>query len=535
MDKNIVLGIDLGTTYSCAAYLHAGKPKIIPSEKGYATVPSVVGLTRKGEVVVGQPALDQMVTKPEDTIYSSKRLIGRKFNSLIVQRMKQLMTYSIVEGPNMETAVMLGMTRYTLPQISALILGEIREVAQRMLETEINRAVITVPAYYSDNQRQAVREAGRLAGLTVERIINEPTAAALAYGYNKGLNQKILIFDLGGGTFDVSILHLQANEFRVLATGGDTFLGGVDFDQRIVTYVIDKFKEATGKDLRGEKVPIERVRAAAERVKRELSSEKNAKIQLPFITQIKGDPVDLDLVLTRDQLNQLTGDLVDRTMTLCDRVMTSGNLKVKDIDEVLLVGGQTRMPLVQDKIEKHFGKTPRKGVHPDEVVACGAAILGGFLAQGTKIKLKDVLSIPIGIALPNGKFKPVLEQNTPIPAAKAYKVSVPPGAPLEVDVYQGDKATVVDNEYIGSFKFPAPREGEKKSALLELRFQLSEECLLTVEARNAETGAVTSQKMTTLQTPKSLRDGLATAMGEKDAKNDSSLRSFAKKVLGDDT
>lgn len=530
--QDIVLGIDLGTTYSCAAYVQAGKPRIIPSEKGYATLPSVVGMSRKGEIIVGHAAMDQMVTKPEDTIYGSKRLIGRKFNSLIVQRMREFMTYQIVEGPEASAAVMMGGKLYTLPQIAAFILAEMKETAQRHLQVELRKAVITVPAYYSDEQRHAVHEAGALAGLEVQKIVNEPTAAALAYGYNKGFDQKILVYDLGGGTFDVSILHVHGNEFRVLATGGDTFLGGLDFDNRVTAYVLEKFEQAVGKDIRSELIAMQRVRAAAELAKRRLSNEKTVKMELPFITEVKGEPVDLVLSLGREQLNRLTSDLVERTLTMCDEVLNTVKIQKSDINEILLVGGQTRMPLVQGKVTQHFGKPPRKGVHPDEVVACGAAILGDTSAGATPVKLKDVLSIPIGIALPGGRFKIVMERNMPIPATKAYKVNIPGDKPLEVDVYQGEKATIVDNEYLGTFRFAPDASAKGKVRMVEMRFDLNPEGLLTVRARDLERNTEVSTEMVTLHSPQSMRDGMAAAMQEKDREKGKWFNNLAQRILG---
>ncbi len=502
--KEIILGIDLGTTYSCAAYFQDGYPRIIPSEKGYTTVPSVVGLNRKGEIVIGHTAMDQMVTKPGETIYGSKRLIGRKFASMIVQQMRKIMTYPIVEGSNGEAAVILGGKPYDLSQISAFILSEIRDVAQGQLECPIHRAVITVPAYYNDNQRQAVKKAGHLAGFQVDRIVNEPTAAAIAYGFNKGFNHKILVYDFGGGTFDVSILHVHGNEFKVLATGGDTFLGGIDIDNRLKAYVLKKFQEATGKDLSSEPVPIQRLRAASEQTKRDLSSQETLEMLLPFITEVKGKPVDLRIKITRVELNRLAADLVDRTITICDEVLTAIGIKKTDLNEILLVGGQTRMPLVRHKVEKHFGKTPRKGVHPEEVVALGAAILANPEAATSQVQLRDVLSIPIGIALANGKFKVILDRNTPIPASKTYRVTLKNDKGLVIDIYQGEKTFVRENEYLGKFWFPPPPKGLRGGIDLEMRFELSAECLLTVRVKDLETGEQTSTKMMTMQTQISL-------------------------------
>jgi molecular chaperone DnaK len=530
--ENICIGIDLGTTFSCAAVVRNGKPRIIPSGKGYLTVPSVVGLTRKGEIIVGQPALDQMVTSPGQTIYGSKRLVGRKYNSMIVQKMLRVMNYPIIEGTDGEAAVKLAEQPYSLEQISAFILGEVKDMAQGTLGMEVKRAVITVPAYYNDNQRQAVVRAGELAGFKVERIVNEPTAAAIAYGFNRGFDQKILVYDLGGGTFDLSILNVRGNDFRVIATGGDTFLGGVDFDTCITEYIIDKFAEVTGKDIRPEKVAVERVRAAAERAKRELSLQREANIELPYLTEIKNEPIDLRIKLTQTQLNRLTKDLVVRTIQICEQVLQSVAIKPKEIDEILLVGGQTRMPLVQREVERFFGKAPRKGVHPDEVVALGASILGDSFISKTAVALHDVLAIPVGIALPNNRFKPILGNNTPIPASKSYKLTAIKTDAIEIDIYQGESENVLEDEYLGTFCFPPPPKERKGQQRLEMKFELSADCLLSVTATDLDTGKQTSAKMVTRQTPKSLVESMKAAMAEPASAKPKWFLAFAQRVLG---
>ena len=529
--QDIILGIDLGTTYSCAAFVKDGHPRIIPSEKGYATIPSVVALTRKGEIVTGHAALDHLVVDPGSTIYGAKRLVGRKFNSMLVQEIKQVMSYSIVEGDDGEAAVLLGGKTCSLSQISAYILSEIRDVAQGVLGQKITKAAITVPAYYSDNQRVAVKKAGALAGLQVEKIVNEPTAAAVAYGLNRGLNKKILIYDFGGGTFDVSVLHVRGNQFKVLATGGDTFLGGVDIDNRLTAFALRRFTETMGKDLSKEIVAVQRVRQAAERVKRELSEQNEAELVLPYITEIHRKPVDMKLAVTREQLNRFAADLVTRTLMICDQVLSSIQMRKSDIEEILLVGGQTRMPLVQERVEEHFEKSPRKGVHPDEVVALGAAILGNPIALESEVRLRDVLSIPIGIALPGGKFRIILDRNTPLPASKAYKVTVKREEMMVIDVYQGEHPKILHNEYLGTFSFPLPKPGANSEASYEMRFDLSPECLLTVKVRDVKTGDRKMVRMTTVQTPKSLQEGLKAAMAEKGTKEQSWFATFSKKIL----
>lgn len=530
----IVLGIDLGTTYSCAAYVGDGIPRVIPSEKGYTTMPSVVGLSPKGEIVVGHPAMDQMVTKPSETIYGSKRLVGRKFNSYIVQEMRQFMSYPIVEGSNGEAAVKIGEKQYDLSEISSFILSEIVAVAQGQLETKISRAVITVPAYYNDNQRQAVKRAGVMAGLQVDRIVNEPTAAAIAYGFNRKFKQTILIYDFGGGTFDVSVLQVNNNKFKVLATGGDTFLGGVDVDNRLTAYALEQFRKATGKDLVSEKVAMQRLRQAAEQCKRDLSDRTSVEMLLPFITKINDEAVDLRIKLTRDQLNRLSAHFVDRTLQMCDDVLDSVGMKSSQIDAVLLVGGQTRMPLIRERIAKHFGKEPRKGVHPEEVVALGAAILANMGAKGSSVQLRDVLSIPIGVALPGGGFKVIMDRNTPIPTSKSFRVTVKKDDMLVIDLYQGEHKRVLQNEYLGTFSFPAPEKGRRGGRDLEMRFELSPECLLAVHVRDLETGETTSTAMVTVQSPKSLKEALAAEAKEGTTPKSGWFQSFARGILGKD-
>jgi molecular chaperone DnaK len=353
----------------------------------------------------------------------------------------------------------------------------------------------------------------------------------VAYGFNKGFDEKVLVFDLGGGTFDISVLHVKGNEFKVLATGGDTFLGGVDFDTRLAAWVIERFTEATKKDISQERVAVQRIRAASERAKRDLSQEKRVKMQLPYVTEVSGEPVDLHLEITREQLNKLTADLVDRTLSMCDEVLQRIGLKHSDLNEILLVGGQTRMPLVQNKIHQHFGKPPRKGVHPDEVVALGAAILANPEEFKASPKLRDVLSIPIGIALPSGRFKPVLDRNTPIPAGRSYRLTLSKNEPIEIDIYQGESARILENEYLGTFAFPAPPKGSKREQKLEMRFDLSEECLLTVEARDTETGQKTAAQLLTTDTPKSLRDSMEQAVKDEKEAKPGWFKAFAQRVL----
>ena len=499
-----VLGIDLGTTNACVAHVRSRIPKVVPTDRGSLILPTVVALSDKGEFLVGAVAKDQLVTNPRNTIYGAKRLIGRKWSSKVVQELRNYYSYDIVEGPDGDAAVMLGGKVLTLPEISAMVLAHIRKIACQFLQKDIDEAIISVPAYYTDTQRQAVSEAGRLAGFEVRRIVNEPTAAALAYGFGRGLDQKILVYDLGGGTFDVSVLQLQGNVFEVLATGGDTFLGGVDFDNRIIDWVLEDFWRQHKIDLAGSPIAMQRVKKGAEAAKIDLSLIPNVTIDLPFIEEKKGRPLDLRVPLSRQQLDELTSDLVDRTFELCDQVLGEKRLRPQDIDEIILVGGQSRMPLVQQKIQQHFGKPPRKGVHPDECVALGAAILGDSLDQIDSVTLVDVLSMPIGIATPQNLFRRVLDKNTPIPATKSFRLPPPrePGKPIEIDIYQGDSDHIVDDEFLGSIRLPAAATGRR------IDFRLDEECLLKVRFEDPVKG-MTELELATRDTPESLRRALA--------------------------
>jgi molecular chaperone DnaK len=508
-----IIGIDLGTTNACVAHVRSRIPKVVPTDRGALILPTVVALTDRGDMLVGGAAKDQLVVNPKNTIYGAKRLIGRKWNSKIVQELRNYYSYDIVEGPNGDAAVSLGGKIHGLPEVSAMILAHIKKIAEAFLQKPIDAAVISVPAYYSDAQRQAVREAGRLAGFDVKRIVNEPTAAALAYGFSRGLDQKILVYDLGGGTFDVSVLQLTGNVFEVLATGGDTFLGGVDFDNRIIDWVLEDFWQKQKIDLAQSPIAMQRVKKGAEAAKIDLTLMPNVVIDLPFIEERKGKPVDIRLPLSRQQLNELTADLVDRTFQICDQVLAEKNLGPGDIDEIILVGGQSRMPLVQQKILEHFGKPPRKGVHPDECVALGAALLADSLDTIDSVTLVDVLSMPIGIALPNSHFRRVLEKNTTIPSSKSFRLPPPrePGQPIEIDIYQGDSDLIVDNEYLGSIRLPAAATGRR------IDFKLDEECLLKVSFDDPEKG-MTEVKLATRDTPDQLKKALAEASAEREAK-----------------
>jgi len=496
--KPITLGIDFGTTNTCVAYVRNRVAKCVPTDRGNLILPSVVALSEKGDLVVGAVAKDQMVVNPKNTVYGVKRLIGRQFQSRTVQEIRHYFSYEIVEGENGEAAVTLGGKTHSIAEISSFILGHCKRVSEVFLQQPVHDAVIAVPAYFTDSQRQAVKEAGRLAGFTVKRIVNEPTAAALAYGFNRGFDQKILVYDLGGGTFDLSVLQLNHNVFEVLATGGDTFLGGVDFDNRIIDYVLEEFRRQTKIDLSQSPIAMQRIKSAAEAAKIDLSVMANVQIELPYIEDRRGKPVDLRMPLSREKLNALTMDLVDRTFVAVGKALAEKSFDPRSLNEILLVGGQTRMPLVQGKAHQYFGRPPRKGVHPDECVALGAALLGDSLSETESVTLVDVLSVPIGIGLPSGRFRRVVERNVTIPVSRSLRLPPTREGTVEVDVFQGDSENIVDNEYLGTLKIPGAVAGAK------VNFNLDEECMLhvTVDGDEKRREVV----LATRDTPQSLKD-----------------------------
>ncbi|MDY7231127.1 TIGR02266 family protein [Hyalangium rubrum] len=502
-----IIGIDLGTTNSCSAYVRNGKPEVLRSREGHNTVPSILALNARGKLVVGHPAKGQMLTNPRQTVYGAKRLVGRAYDSPVVQHIKDRFHYEIAPGENGEAAVQLGNRIYSLQQISALILREVRELAQNHIGQPVSRAVITVPAYYNDNQRQAVRDAGRLAGIYVERILNEPTAASLAYGYGRKLHQRILVYDLGGGTFDASVLELHDNVYEVISTGGDTFLGGIDFDNAIVEYLLEEFQKKTGQVFHGDRVAMQRIHDAAERAKCALSERQDMRIHVAFVTMIDNKPYDLDVTLTRAKLIELTEKLVDRTIEVCDEVLKAKSLTVKDVQEVVLVGGQSRFPLVHEKITKFFGKAPTKNIHPDEAVALGAALLAHSQGQLEGVVLIDVLPMAIGVGLPGGRFKPVLERNAPLPAAKTYGLSTNRDnqTEVEVSIFQGDSDRVGENEYLGTLKLTGLPKRARGEVHITVSFEVNGESLLKVTAKEDGTGREVSSTFSTRDTAEAVK------------------------------
>ena len=510
--KGPMIGIDLGTTNSAAAVVKDGKPFVIPSREGYNTIPSIVALNEKGKLIVGHPAKGQLLINPRNTVYGAKRLVGRQFSSPVVADLMGRFPYQIVAGPEGEAAVQLGDQQYSLQKISALVLGEVKEIAQQWLQTEVNRAVITVPAYYNDNQRNAVRAAGELAGLKVERILNEPTAAALAFAHGRQLDQRILVYDLGGGTFDASVLELHGNVYEVVSTGGDTFLGGVDFDKVIVDHLLAAFKEKNGIDFPGDRVALQRVTDAAERTKIALSEQLEYKVKVPFVALVGDKPYDLEATVTRSELVLLGGHLVDRSLKVCEEVLAARNLKPADIQEVLLVGGQSRMPLVRERIRNFFGKEPSKAVHPDEAVALGAALLAHSMESGQidGVVLVDVLPMSIGVGLPGGRFKKIIERNTSLPHKKAMAISTTRDdqETLEIVVFQGESDKAQENEYLGTLVIPGLPKGTRGSSSFEILFSLSAESILTITAEDKKSGRVVTATLSTKDTPDEVKKRL---------------------------
>ncbi len=494
-----VIGIDLGTTNSCVAVMEGGEPIVIANSEGTRTTPSMVAFTESGERLVGQQAKRQAVTNPENTLFAIKRLIGRKFNSEAVKKDIEISPFKIIKADNGDAWVEVRDKKYSAPEISAMVLQKMKQTAEDYLGETVTDAVITVPAYFNDSQRQATKDAGKISGLNVLRIINEPTAAALAYGLDKKEEEKIAVFDLGGGTFDISILELGDGVFEVKSTNGDTFLGGEDFDQLIIDYVADEFKKEQGIDLRSDKMALQRLKEGSEKAKCELSSSMETDINLPFITADASGPKHLNIKLTRAKLESICGKLLDKLTGPCKTALKDAGLSASDIDDVILVGGMTRMPAVQEKVKEIFGKTPNKGVNPDEVVAIGAAIQGGVLKGDVKdVLLLDVTPLSLGIETLGGVMTKLIEKNTTIPCKKSqvFSTAADNQPAVSVHVLQGEREMANDNKTIGRFELadipPAPRGVPQ----IEVTFDIDANGILNVGAKDLGTGKEQSIRIT---------------------------------------
>ena len=500
------IGIDLGTTNSAAAIIDGGKPRLISYQGGATTIPSIFAIDEQGRELVGYEAKRQAQLNPQHTVQAAKRLIGRNFHSKTIDKIRQIFTYELLEGESSEVLIRVNNQVFTLEQISAAILSRIKDFAEEALGEHVDQAVITVPAYFNDRQRQAVRTAGKLANLKVLRILNEPTAAALAYGLGKTLNQRIAVYDLGGGTFDISVIDIKDRIFEVIATGGDTFLGGVDFDSRVMHWVLERFLDRHGYDLSYDRVAIQRIRDASETAKIELSTLHETRIHIPFITRGDDGPLDVDEVLTRDMLERLTSDLVNRTMATCQRIFREAGTTIDQIQEILLVGGQSRMPLVQSKVSEIIGKPPCKGVHPDEAVSIGAAIMAHSLSgqRSADVTLLDVLPMPIGINKVDGSMHVLFQKNQPLPDYKTRTLTTSKAnqKSIMLRIYQGESRMVEDNELLGTFVFSGIRPAPKGKVQIEVTFHIDSEGILNLTAKDKGTGQTVASTLKIGKSPR---------------------------------
>jgi molecular chaperone DnaK len=487
-----IIGIDLGTTNSVVAIVEDGVPKVIPNRAGYRTTPSIVAIAESGRRLIGHIAKRQAITNPEGTVYAAKRLIGRKWNSPAVAAALETCSYKLVEGPHHDVRIVLRDTVYSIPEISSMILSEMKLIAEQYLEKEVHKCVVTVPAYFNDGQRQATKDAGKIAGLDVVRIINEPTAASLAYGYGKSIERKVAVFDLGGGTFDISILEIGNGVFEVLATAGDTYLGGEDFDNRIIEWLVFGFLKEHKIDLRKDRMALQRIRDAAEKAKIELSAAPQTEINLPFIISTgKNDSLHLQRTLTREKFEDLVIDLCERCVQICDKTLKDAGIDKKELDDVVLVGGQTRTPKIQEMAREFFGLAPSKSVNADEVVALGAAIQGASLQdEKSNVLLLDVTPHNLGIMIVGGYFQTIIEKNTTVPTSASHSFTTVRDSQTQVKimVFQGDSLRAEDNELLGEFILSGLRNASRGEVEIDVTFEISADGIVSVSAKDLETG-----------------------------------------------
>jgi len=500
MAREKVIGIDLGTTNSCVGIVEDGTPVVIPNRGGYKTTPSMVAIAENGKRLVGHIAKRQAITNAENTVFAAKRLIGRKWGVAAVRASVETMPYRIVEGPHNDVRVVVRGQVLSIPEISAYVLQEMRSIAEEYLGDEVTKAVVTVPAYFNDGQRQATKDAGRIAGLDVIRIINEPTAAALAYGFGRDIERKVAVYDLGGGTFDISILDIGHGVFDVVSTAGDTFLGGEDFDRRILDWLIVGFQKLHKVDLRKDKMALQRLKDVAEKAKCELSSVRETEINLPFIISTgRNDALHLQTSLSREKLEELTTDLIERTIDICAQTLADAGVHKSEIEDVILVGGMTRMPMVQHRVAEFFGLEPSKNVHPDEVVAIGAAIQGAALVdEQSDILLLDVTPHSLGIMIKGGYFHKLIEQNTTVPTSKSHIFTTVKDnqTSVKILVLQGESDRGEENELLGEFVLTGLRRAPRGEVEIEVDFHISADGIVSVTARDLETGIEQSLTVT---------------------------------------
>ncbi len=494
-----VIGIDLGTTNCCVSVMEGGAVQIIPNKEGGRTMPSVVGFTEKGEKLVGQIAKRQAVTNSTNTVYAVKRLIGRKFNSPEAAKMRETVPFDIAEAPNGDAHIRAVDQVYSPPEISAIVLQRLKQSAEEFLGTKVDEAIITVPAYFDDMQRQATRDAGKIAGLKVERIINEPTAAALAYGFDKQKNEKLVVYDLGGGTFDITILEINDGVFEVLSTSGNTFLGGEDFDERIINWLVETFEEENGIDLRVDRLALQRLKEGAERAKCELSSVSETTINLPFIAADTSGPKHVNTVLTREKFEELVQDLVELSVEPCQKALWDAKLQPKDIDKVILVGGQTRSPIIMKTVTEVFGKEPSAEINPDEVVAMGAAVQGGVLTGDVKdIVLLDVLPLSLGLETRGGLFVKLIERNSTIPLKNqmTFTTVVDNQQSVEIHILQGEREIAGANRSLGKFELVGIPPTDRGVPQIDVAFEVDANGIVNVSAKDKMTGLEQAMQIT---------------------------------------